>query len=95
MDGTGAVGRGYLVQGRVQGVGFRWWTRGMCRSLGIGGHVRNLPDGTVEVQVIGPAEAVAELERLLWKGPPAARVDEVRVIGFDDRWRPDRLDVEL
>ncbi len=95
MEGTGAVGRGYLVHGRVQGVGFRWWTRGMCRRLGIAGHVRNLPDGSVEVQVLGPVEALAELERLLWEGPPAARVDEVRVIGFDDRWHPDRLDVEL
>ena len=42
--------RGYSVNGRVQGVGFRWWTRRTADRLGIAGSVRNLPDGSVEVQ---------------------------------------------
>lgn len=51
-----------FVRGRVQGVGFRWWTRAVALELGLDGHARNLPDGRVEVVAEGPPEAV---ERLL------------------------------
>jgi acylphosphatase len=70
--------RGYRVVGRVQGVGFRWWTQRAGQALGLGGHVRNLPDGSVEVQVRGRAVDLDALERVLWEGPPMARVDDVR-----------------
>lgn len=94
MEEMGPVRKGYSVRGRVQGVGFRWWTRETCARLGIGGHVRNMPDGTVEVQVAGPSDRLAELERLLWEGPPPARVDDVRVIDHDERAQPDRFETE-
>lgn len=68
---------GYRVRGRVQGVGFRWWTRTRARALGLAGTVRNCPDGTVEVRVRGDDEPVEELRRLLSDGPPGARVDGV------------------
>ncbi len=72
--------RGYRVEGRVQGVGFRWWTQKMAESLGLGGSVRNLPDGSVEVQVIGGAGDVDRFEEMLARGPVTARVDAVVVV---------------
>ena len=71
------VQRACRVQGRVQGVGFRWWTRETARSLGLAGTVRNLPDGSVEVHARGPADGVAELGKRLRDGPAFARVDRV------------------
>lgn len=67
----------YRVRGKVQGVGFRWWTRSRARGLGLAGTVANRPDGSVEVRVRGPDEAVAALRDLLRRGPPGSRVDEV------------------
>lgn len=54
-----------FVRGRVQGVGFRWWTRARALELGLVGHAMNLPDGRVEVNAQGPAEAVEALVGLL------------------------------
>jgi acylphosphatase len=65
---------GFRVTGRVQGVGFRWWTRAQATRLGLAGSVRNASDGSVEVQARGPVPALAELERLLGEGPPHAQV---------------------
>ena len=65
------------VQGRVQGVFFRASTRDQARQLGLCGHARNLPDGSVEVLACGPERAVAALRDWLWLGPPAARVTAV------------------
>ena len=75
--------RGFRVHGRVQGVGFRWWTQRTARELGLGGSVRNLPDGSVEVHVVGPEAAVARLERALLDGPASSRVDRVEGISAD------------
>ncbi|MEX2571990.1 MAG: acylphosphatase [Gemmatimonadota bacterium] len=66
-----------LVEGRVQGVGFRWWTRETARNLDLVGHVRNRTDGTVEVLAAGPAAAVADLREALRQGPPAALVERI------------------
>lgn len=71
---------GFRVTGRVQGVGFRWWTRAQATRLGVVGTVRNAADGSVEVQARGPEPALAELERLLQEGPPHARVRAVERI---------------
>ena len=68
------------MQGRVQGVGFRWWTRRWGVDLGLRGNVRNLPDGGVEVQVMGSAEQLDALEKVLWQGPPVSRVDSVEAV---------------
>ena len=72
----------FRVRGRVQGVGFRWWTRLQATRLGVAGTVRNCPDGSVEVQLRGPAEAVEEMERLLAEGPPASHVEAVDPVPF-------------
>jgi acylphosphatase len=67
----------FHVSGRVQGVFFRASTRQQALRLGLRGYARNLADGRVEVVACGSAETVGELERWLWQGPPAARVDDV------------------
>lgn len=85
MNGEGKESRGYLVRGRVQGVGFRWFTQRTGEGLGLGGHVRNLPDGRVEVHASGPSAALDELERALGRGPMGARVDGVERIPADPR----------
>ena len=63
------VARRYFVRGRVQGVGFRYFVERVAEQLGVKGYTRNLDDGRVEVYAIAPAEILAELEGLLWKGP--------------------------
>lgn len=58
-----------FVSGRVQGVGFRWWTRSRALELGVVGQARNLVDGRVEVVAQGPREAVEQLDDLLREFP--------------------------
>jgi acylphosphatase len=66
------------VRGRVQGVGFRWWVRRQADELRLTGYVMNADDErTVEIVAEGASEAVAELERRLWRGPEGARVEHV------------------
>jgi acylphosphatase len=73
------VVRRYLISGRVQGVGFRYFTKDAADREGVGGWVRNLPDGRVEAVVEGEEEAVTRVERVLWQGPGGARVASVAV----------------
>lgn len=68
-----------FVSGRVQGVGFRNFTRREARQRGLKGWVRNLRDGRVEAIAEGPAGKVAELLELLKRGPRSARVENVDV----------------
>ena len=68
-----AVRTTIFVQGRVQGVGFRWWVRARALELGIVGHARNLADGRVEVVAEGAADAVARLVELLREEPTTTR----------------------
>ena len=67
----------FRVHGKVQGVGFRWWTRGVARKLGVTGTVRNLPDGSVEVRAHGTDEAVDAMRTELETGPPGASVESI------------------
>ena len=71
--------RRFLVRGRVQGVGFRWFVEREAFLLQITGWVRNNPDGTVEVLAQGTREQLAGLHSRLREGPRAARIDEVEV----------------
>jgi acylphosphatase len=73
------VGRRFVVAGRVQGVGFRYFTHSAAAREGITGSVRNLDDGRVEVVAEGDADAVARFERSLRQGPIGARIDDVLV----------------
>ena len=67
----------FLVSGRVQGVGFRWFVRQRASALGLAGWAANLPDGRVEVVAAGAADAMARLETALREGPAAAAVAAV------------------
>jgi acylphosphatase len=69
--------RRFLVRGRVQGVGFRWFVEREAHILKITGWVRNNPDGSVEVLAMGTREQLARLRSRLHEGPRAARVDNV------------------
>ena len=69
--------REYIVRGRVQGVGFRWFVEHEARKIGVAGMVRNLEDGTVHAVAAGSDEQLAELRTKLERGPRAARVDTV------------------
>ena len=71
------IARRYVVKGRVQGVGFRFFVEDAARREGIRGYVRNQHDGTVEVVAEGDLETVLRFERALRRGPPGARVDDV------------------
>ena len=67
----------FVVCGRVQGVGFRWFVWREGQRLGLVGVARNLADGTVEVLAEGDDKALGELERALSRGPSMARVERV------------------
>lgn len=67
----------FEVFGMVQGVGFRWFVARHARSLGLTGFARNLPNGSVEVMVDGPDDAMPALEQLLRSGPTSAQVERV------------------
>lgn len=75
---------GFHVTGRVQGVGFRWWTRSQATRLGVSGTVRNLPDGRVAVHARGSDEQLRALEERLAAGPPLAAVQSVERVPFAD-----------
>lgn len=80
-DSSG-VARSWVVSGRVQGVGFRWFVKRSADALGLAGWTRNLPDGRVRVAARGPKEALDALQSTLRKGPPLARVDHVETEEF-------------
>ena len=69
--------RRFLVRGRVQGVGFRWFVEREAHVFGIAGWVRNNTDGSVEVLAMGSHEQLLGLRSRLRQGPRAARVDDV------------------
>lgn len=69
--------RRWVVHGRVQGVGFRWYVLRGAQAAGAGGWVRNLEDGSVEVVARGTAEQLSKLEAWVRKGPPGAFVQNI------------------
>ena len=73
------VARRYTITGRVQGVGFRFFTEDRARREGLHGWVRNLVDGSVEIMAEGDAEAVERFERQVRHGPPGARIERIEV----------------
>ena len=88
-DETIPLGHRWLVGGRVQGVGFRHFVLTQAQRLGVGGWVKNLDDGRVEIRVVGPPVDVAELKSKVKEGPPAGRVDEFEehIIEPDPDWK--------
>ena len=79
VEKTSVHARRFVVRGRVQGVGFRWFVEREAFLLQIAGWVRNNPDGTVEVLAQGTREQLAGLHSRLREGPRAARIDEVEM----------------
>jgi acylphosphatase len=77
------IGAEIHVEGRVQGVSFRVFVASAARSLGLSGLCRNLESGEVLVRAEGERKKIESLIERLWIGPPAAKVDEVRVV-----WKP-------
>jgi acylphosphatase len=73
------VAKRFIISGRVQGVGFRFFVQDHAAVEGVHGYVRNLEDGRVEACVEGDDESVLRVERALRRGPPAARVERVEV----------------
>ena len=67
----------YLVSGRVQGVGYRYFTLQAAQALGVAGFARNLADGSVEVVAEGDAEILAAFEAKLKEGPSFSSVSDV------------------
>ncbi|MBI4472915.1 MAG: acylphosphatase [Acidobacteria bacterium] len=67
----------YLVRGRVQGVGYRYFVLDAAEQLGIRGYVRNLPGGEVEVHAEGEERALNQFKEELQRGPRASRVSEI------------------
>jgi acylphosphatase len=75
----------FLIQGRVQGVGFRWFVHREASELELRGWVRNTEDGDVEVVAAGSLNDLSELRASLKKGPRGSRVDRVLEHSLDDR----------
>lgn len=71
------VVRHVMIHGRVQGVGFRYWTTCEAIKLGLTGWVRNRRNGTVEAVFAGPPDVVAEMMVRCRQGPPSARVERI------------------
>jgi acylphosphatase len=81
------ITRRLSIRGRVQGVGYRDALCDEALRSGVSGWVRNRLDGSVEAQLQGPPERVAQLIAWARRGPPAARVDDVQVEARDDEPR--------
>ena len=73
------VARRFVIAGRVQGVGFRWFTHDAAAREGLHGWVRNLADGSVEIMAEGDVASVDRLEAAVRRGPGAARVERFEV----------------
>ncbi len=81
------------VTGRVQGVGFRWWTQQEARRPGLTGWVRNEDDGSVRALLRGPEDAVGRMLERLRHGPPGARVEHVEVEEDDNGDTPSGFEI--
>jgi acylphosphatase len=86
--------RRYIITGRVQGVGFRWFVEREARAIGVGGWVRNNEGGAVEVLASGSDEQLARLRKALESGPRAARVDEVQEFEEEQQGRETSFRIE-
>jgi acylphosphatase len=71
--------RRYVIGGRVQGVGFRYFAADAAAREGLHGWARNLADGRVEISAEGEVEAVDRFERSIRQGPRGSRVESVDV----------------
>jgi acylphosphatase len=80
--------RRFIVRGRVQGVGFRWFAGRIAEAFDIGGWVRNGGDGSVEIVASGTPENIRSFKEQIEIGPTSARVDQV----IDDEHPEERFE---
>jgi acylphosphatase len=73
----------FLIRGEVQGVGYRYFAQRAAARHQVLGHVRNCPDGSVEVIAEGPSSAVEEFKKDLATGPQWSRVEQVEAINLE------------
>jgi acylphosphatase len=78
-----------IAEGLVQGVGYRWYAARRAEALGLRGFVRNLYDGTVEIEAVGDRSVLEELIGHLRVGPRSARVTNLKVEWGSPGNRPD------
>ncbi len=88
------IARRFIVSGKVQGVGYRFFATRAAHRLGVAGRVKNLPDGRVEAIAEGTPEAVEEFRAELWRGPAYARVAAVDESDIPPSGRYQGFDVE-
>ena len=86
--------RAYRVTGRVQGVGFRWFTSRAAKELGISGTVQNHPDGSVRVHARGALAVLDQLEATFTRGPMVARVEAVERVEPSQTVKADGFRIE-
>ena len=79
----------FVVQGRVQGVGFRWAIREQALQRGLCGWVQNCSDGSVEVLAKGAENNLSSFKAWLWQGSSGSRVSEIHVTLEEDERVPD------
>lgn len=79
-----------LISGRVQGVGFRYFTKTNAREIGVKGWVRNLESGEVEVLLQGDEQDVMKMVELLREGPFPAKVEDLKLVQKNDQ--PDEIE---
>jgi acylphosphatase len=87
------LARRFIVRGRVQGVGFRYFAIKVARQAGVVGTVRNLADGTVEAIAEGSAAAIAQFREALERGPSCANVTQVEEIEMQPTGRHSDFEV--
>ncbi|MBN2070591.1 MAG: acylphosphatase [Candidatus Krumholzibacteriota bacterium] len=83
------------IKGRVQGVGFRFFTRSLAGSLGICGFVRNRPDGSVEAEASGPEDKIEKFLERLSRGPASASVSSVEIEEIENDGSDHRFEVRF
>jgi len=86
--------RAYRITGRVQGVGFRWFTSRVAKELDISGTVQNHPDGSVRVHAKAAPALLDQLETTIGRGPAAARVEAVESMEPSQEVKTDGFRIE-
>ncbi len=81
------------IEGRVQGVGFRWFTRSAARDLGVGGWVKNMSDGSVLCEAQGTASELDAFRAAIAEGPRSSRVERVTAESIEARQEKGDFDV--
>lgn len=89
------VAKCFILSGRVQGVGFRFFVENQANLENLDGYVRNLDDGRLEIAAEGDAEAMVRFERAVRRGPAAARVDTCDVTDLTPQHRRNGFSIRL